>query len=130
VLGKYPEKVKLVFKNFPLTRHKFARAAATAALAANRQGRFWEFHEELFKNYKSLSNTEILRIAEELGLDMAQFNRDIKDRAIQGLIVRDMREGQLAGVRGTPSVFINGKRLQNRSFEGFQQKIEKELKGS
>ncbi len=128
MLEQYPEKVKLVFKNFPLANHKFARLAAAAALAADRQGKFWEFHEKLFENYKNLNNTKIHDIAKALGLNVARFDRDLKEPTIQNLIARDMRDGQRIGVRGAPAVFVNGKFLKNRSLVGFQKMIEKELK--
>jgi len=128
VLDKYPEKVKLVFKNFPLSSHKFAKQAAAAALAAHAQGRFWEFHHKLFENHRSLSDAKILEIAKVLGLDMQRFNRDIRDPAVQRLIFRDVRDARQAGVRAAPTVFINGKLLKNRSLPGFQQMIEDELK--
>ena len=76
MLEKYPKEVKLVYKNFPLVGHKFARKAATAALAAHEQGKFWEFHDNLFKNYRNLDDAKIQEIAEELGLDMERFTRD------------------------------------------------------
>jgi len=128
VLDRNPGKIKLVFKNFPLANHRFARMAAAAALVADRQGKFWEFHDELFKNHSTLNSTKIFQIAGELGLDMVRFNKDVKDTAIQRLVIRDMRDGTQAGVRGTPTVFINGKLVINRSLQGIQQKIEHELK--
>lgn len=123
VYQAYPNHVKLVHKNFPLAMHRFARKAAMAALAAERQGKFWEFHDRLFENYNTLNDEMILRLAEELGLDMEQFKNDMDDPAIQEAITRDMRDGYLAGVRGTPTVFVNGKRLQNRTFAAFQEII-------
>jgi len=128
VLDKYPKDVKLVYKNFPFARHKFARKAATAALAAHEQGKFWEFHKELFKNYSNLNDAKIQEIAEELGLDMERFNKDMGDPAIEQLIIRDVKNGQQAGVRGIPTIFINGKLLKNRGLMGFQQMIDAELK--
>jgi len=94
VLDKYPEKVKLVFKNFPLGMHKFARLAAAAALAAHSQKKFWEFHEKLFENYQKLNDAKILEIAKELGLDMEKFNKERNDPAIQNLITRDVKDGR------------------------------------
>ena len=128
MLDKYPKDVKLVHKNFPLSKHKFAMKAAAAALAANTQGKFWEFHDRLFKNYKNLNDTKIQEIAKELALDMDRFNKDMKDPAIQKLIIRDVKDAQKAGVRGIPTVFIGGKLLKTRSLQGFQRMIEAELK--
>jgi protein-disulfide isomerase len=128
VLEKYPEGVKVVFKNFPLRNHKFAGKAAIAALAADKQGKFWEFHDLLFENYNRLSDEKIKEIAEKLGLDMEKFEKEQKDPQILKKINRDMSEGQRAGVRGTPTVFANGRLLRNRSLEGFQILIDKALK--
>jgi protein-disulfide isomerase len=130
VLEKNPKDVKLVFKNFPLSKHKFAIKAATAALAANKQGKFWEFHDKLFKNYKNLNDAKIQEIAKELAFDMDKFNKDKRDPALQRLIFRDLKEGQQIGVRGIPTIFVGGKRLKTRGLQGFQRMIDAELKKS
>ena len=128
MLDKFPKNVKLVIKNFPLRNHKFAYKAATAALAANVQGKFWEFHSKLFKNYNALNDAKIQDIAKELGLDIEKFNKDMKSPAIESLMAKDMDNGRQIGVRGTPTIFINGKTLRNRSLPGIYQVIEAELK--
>jgi len=128
VLDKYPNDVKLVVKNFPLPSHKFAYKAATAALASNVQGKFWEFHSKLFNNYNAINDAKIQDIAKELGLDMEKFNKDMQSPAIKTLISRDVNNGKQIGVRGTPTIFINGKTLRNRSLPGIYQVIETELK--
>lgn len=128
VLDKYPNNVKLVVKNFPLSSHKFAQKAATAALAANIQGKFWEFHSQLFKNYNVINDAKIQEIAKNLGLDMEKFNKDMQSPTIKRLIARDVSNGRQIGVRGTPTIYINGKVLKNRSIPGIYQVIEAELK--
>ena len=128
VLEKNPDKVKLVFKNFPLRNHKFAMDAATAALAAEKQGKFWEFHDLLFKDSNRLNEQKVKEIAQKLKLDMEKFEKDRKDPGIRGLINRDLAEGNRAGVRGTPTIFVNGRLLRDRSPAGFQELIEKALK--
>jgi len=128
VLDRYPREVKLVFKNFPLTNHKFARKAARAALAANEQGKFWELHNKLFESYRVINDARIQDIARELGLDMEKLTRDMMSPAIQGLITRDVNNGRKIGIRGIPKIFINGKILKKRTLEGFQEMIEAELK--
>jgi len=128
VLEKYPDEVKLVHKNFPLRNHKFAMPAAIAALAAERQGKFWEFHDLLFKDYNRLNEQKVKEIAQRLNLDMEKFEKDRKDPRIRAMINRDVSEGNRAGVRGTPTVFINGRLLRNRNPAGFQKLIEKALK--
>ena len=128
MLDKNPEKVNLVIKHFPLNSHKFARRAASIALAADRQGKFWECHDKIFKNYKSINEAKVQEIAKEIGLDLAKLNNDAKDPAIQKLISRDLVNGRQSGVRGTPAIFVNGKLLKNRSLAGFQQAIDAALK--
>jgi protein-disulfide isomerase len=127
VFETYPKTVKLAIKNFPLRNHKFAYQAAVAALAANRQGKFWEFHDELYKNYNRLNEEKIREIAQEVGLDVAKLDQDMKDPELGALVRSDLMEGANAGVRGIPTIFINGRLLRDRSFEGFQAAIEKEL---
>ena len=127
MLEKYPDNVKLVFKDFPLRNHKFARKAAAAALAAERQGKFWEYHDKLFKNHNKLNDKKIEELAQDLGLDGEQFQKDLKDPKIQARINQDLQDGKKAGVRGTPTLFINGRRLKQRSLQGFSMAVEKEL---
>ena len=127
MLGKYPEDVKLVIKHFPLKSHKMALKAALAALSANNQGKFWEFHSKLFENFRSLNDQKIEEIAKALGLDMERFLKDQNTPAVKKLIFRDIQNGRTAGVGGTPTLFVNGKRVKNRSFKGLSQLIEKEL---
>jgi len=128
VLEQYPNDVKLVFKNFPLTRiHKFAMDAAVASMAANQQGKFWEFHDELFKNYNNLNAEKFDELAQAVGLDMEQFKQDRQNPALAAMVQRDLKDGVEAGVRGTPSIFVNGRLLQQRSLPGFKQIIDEEL---
>jgi len=128
VLEKYPEKVKVVFKNYPSDVHRFARSAAAAALAAEKQGKFWEFHDLLFENYSELNPKKIEDIALELGLDANQLQKDMKDAMLLALIDKDVSEAFKAGVWTTPTVFINGRILRDLNLVGFQALIEKELK--
>lgn len=125
----FPEKVRIVFKNFPLVRiHRFAVPAALAALAAEDQGQFWPFHDRLFQNFSQLSAQKVEEIRQELNLDAERFKAKMQDPALQGLVRRDLEEGNAAGVSGTPTVFINGKTYRGaRSLEGFRQAIDDEL---
>jgi len=127
VLEKYPGDVKFVFKNFPIRSHKYAVEAAAAALAAGSQGKFWEFHDRLFENYSRLNDQKIREIALSLNLDEVEFSKKMRDPEIQKRIRQDYMDGRQAGVNSTPTVFINGKLLRNRSFAGFQAAIDKEL---
>jgi protein-disulfide isomerase len=127
VLEQYSKQVKLVFKNFPLSGHKFAMAAAIAAMAAQKQGKFWEFHDKLFENQAKLDDNKVTEIARSVGLNEARFNSDRRGTAILSLINRDMQEGRTVGVRGTPTIFVNGVLLKNRSITGFRALIDREL---
>jgi len=127
VLAKYPDQVKLVYKNFPLRNHKYARMAAAAALAANSQGRFWEFQARLFKNFSKLNDKKIQEITRELNLNQDKLQKDMKDPKISAKISQDIQDGKKAGVRGAPTVFVNGRLLRQRTIEGFSALIEKGL---
>ena len=123
VLEKYPKEARLVFKNFPLRSHAFARPAAAAALAAGRQGKFWEDHDALFANYQSISEEKMADIARTLGLDVTRFDEDRRSAEVLQAVDRDLQEGLRAGVRGTPTIFVNGRLLRNRSMAGFDELI-------
>lgn len=127
VLAKYPKDVKIVFKEFPLAMHKQAQSAALAALAAYRQGKFWPYHDLLFENQRSLSEAKYTELAKKLGLDMDRFAKDYKAPATQQALERDIADALQAGVRGTPTIFVNGRRLKERNFKDLQQMISQEL---
>ena len=127
MLEKNPKTVKIVFKNFPIRSHKFAVQAAVAALAADRQGKFWDFHDELFNNYNRLNEEKVQEIAAKFKLDKAQFEKDRKDPLLLEQIKYDVNEALQAGVGSVPSVFVNGRKLKERSLKGFQDLIDKEL---
>ena len=127
VLEQYPTQVKLVFKNFPLRNHNMARPAALAALAAGKQGKFWELHDLLFQNYGALSEPKITELAQQAGLDMERFAADRLLPELAALIDRDLREGSRVGVRGTPSIYVDGRQLNQRSLPGFRAAIDAAL---
>jgi protein-disulfide isomerase len=128
VLEKNPKTVKIVFKNFPIRSHRFAVSAALAALAAGRQGKFWEFHDELFKNHNQLDEEKFQQIADGLKLNKDQFEKDRQDPLLLEIVKHDFNQGIEAGVNSVPTVFVNGRRLKQRSLDGFQKLIDKELK--
>jgi len=127
LLEKFPGKVKVVFKNFPLRNHRMARPAAMAALAAEKQDQFWEYHDRIFANYRNLSDEFLVRTAREIGLDMDRFEKDRKSVDTNNLLNRDIQEASRIGVRGTPTIFINGRRQDKRSLEEFSSAVEAEL---
>lgn len=128
VLKQYPTQVKLVFKHYPLPMHSNALPAAKAAMAAHRQGKFWEMHALLFANQRQLQPDKIKELAQQAGLDMAKFEADMNSPEVQRDLQDDQRLATSALVRGTPTLFVNGKLLQNRSLDGFKQAIDQALK--
>jgi len=128
VLAAYPKQVKVVFKHFPLSMHKFAKQAAVASIAARNQGKFWPLHDQLFANYNKLNDAKIRELAEDVGLDMARFDQDMANPALLQEVNTDMQLGGKAGVRGTPAAYINGRQLKDRSLKGFKRMIDAELK--
>ncbi|MFC1890289.1 thioredoxin domain-containing protein [Thermodesulfobacteriota bacterium] len=129
ILEKYPNDVRHVFKNFPLRFHKQARPAALALLAAKEQGKYWELQKLLFENGKTLSEEKIKELAGTAGLDVARFETALKSEALTKALDTEMAVARSAGVRGTPSIFVNGKRVKERSFEGMKKMIDEALKG-
>ncbi|HEV2704915.1 MAG TPA: thioredoxin domain-containing protein [Pyrinomonadaceae bacterium] len=112
LLELYPGKIRHVVKNLPLGFHDHATSAAVAALAAGRQGKFWEFRQLLFENQQAMSESDLTRYARQLGLDMQRFEADRKDPALGELVARDVKEAAAAGANGTPTFFINGQRIE------------------
>ncbi len=108
LLKQYAGKVRLVFKNKPQTFHKQAAPAAKAALAAHMQGRFWEYHDLLFKNSTKLREEVFLQLAKELDLDIEKFNADRNSKTVEEKLNADIAEANKYGLRGTPTFVMNG----------------------
>jgi protein-disulfide isomerase len=105
--------LEVVFRHFPLRSiHPHAQAAAEAAEAAARQGRFWEMHDVLFRNQVRLEAADLRTYAERLDLDLERFEADISDPATKARVERDLESGEHSGVDGTPSLFIDGLRYR------------------
>jgi protein-disulfide isomerase len=128
LVEKYPRQIKLVFKNYPLNSHKFARKAAEAALAAESQGRFWEFQEALFAGQSRLDEAKIEEIRANLKLDKRAFDARRKAKQVTDQIQKDIHWAGKAGVRGTPAVFINGRMQRKRSLENLSAAVDAELR--
>ena len=129
VLAAYPKDVNFVMKQFPLRSiHPQADPAARAAIAAGKQGKFWEMHDELYKNSRTLSPETIKGLGEKLGLDMKKFDADMNSDEVKKQVDAELALGAKSDVRGTPSFFVNGKIAQNRTVDGFKAQIDTELK--
>lgn len=131
VLKKYPNDVKLVFKNLPLPMHAQAKPAAKAALAANKQGKFWEFHDAFFANQQKLGPAFFEQKAKDLGLDMDRFKKDMESPELDKQVDEEMALAQQHGVMGTPGFIVGGVAVKGaRPPEYFDQIIQRVLKGS
>ena len=105
------DRLRFVFRHFPLIhKHPLAQQAAEAAEAAHVQGRFWPMHDLLFEHQEALESRHLLAYAEYLGLDVAQFEQELKGRVHEQRVNRDVRSGRRIGVTGTPTFFVNGDR--------------------
>jgi protein-disulfide isomerase len=104
--------LRVCFKNFPLTSiHPDALGAAVAAMAAHRQGKFWAMHDRLFDQQRALGRDQLLAHARALGLDPQRFAADLDAEAVRDLVARDRAEASALGLRGTPTFFIDGRRM-------------------
>lgn len=126
-LKAFPKDVRLVYKQYPLNIHQYARQASAASLAAHEQGKFWQLHDKLFQNFTAINEENIKRWAKEIGLNMVEFEKAMQFGKFEPAIQKDMTDGAAARVIGTPTVFVNGKRLQERSFEAIKKMILDEL---
>jgi protein-disulfide isomerase len=121
--------VAIVFRHKPLPMHRNARPAALAMQAAHQQGKAWEMHDMLFADYKAITPEAIDGYAEKLGLDVAKFKTSMGDPKIGEQIDKDSKTADDAGARGTPTFFVNGRRVRGaRPFEDFKRIIDEEIK--
>jgi protein-disulfide isomerase len=128
VLSTYGDKIRFVYRHYPLPNHPAARPAAEAAACAAEQGKFWPFHDKLFANPSKLSDADLKQHAAELGVDTAQFNSCVDTHKFKSLVDADLKAGEEAGVNGTPAFFINGRMLSGaQPFDAFKRIIDDEL---
>lgn len=111
LVRKYPQQVRVIFKHFPLNFHTLAPPAHAAMMAAQNQGKFWEYRYALAPHFRNLKDSTFLAVAQQVGLKMDQFRREmVLDAAKQARINEDIALGTRIGVQGTPNFFVNGKR--------------------
>ncbi len=129
VLKKYPKGVRFVYKQFPLPMHAQARPASHWSMAAQEQGKFWAMHDVLVKYQPTLDPAKADDYAREAGLDVARFKRDLEKNlaAYNKRIDAEMALGTAVDVRGTPTLFIGGKKVRVRTLEGMSAMIDSEL---
>jgi protein-disulfide isomerase len=128
VLKAYPKDVRLVFKHFPLTSiHPNALPAALATVAAGHQGKFWEMHDIVFTNNRELEYDKLKGYADQIGLNVHLWEEDFQAQDVRQQITRDVRAARAADVDATPTFFVNGKRVGDRTMENFKRLVDEAL---
>jgi protein-disulfide isomerase len=129
VLKTYPTQVRLFFKQFPLDIHSQAALAAAAAVAAQKQSKFWPMHDALFASHADLRRPTILALASAIGLDMKRFESDLDSPEIRKAVAHDLEDGQNVGVMSTPTLFIDGQHYNgNIKLDALKPILDAELK--
>lgn len=129
VLSLYGDKVRYVYRHFPLNHHQYARMAAEAAECARAEGKFWEYHDLLFEKASSFSLRHFVELAASLNLDTGPFERCLITGRYRPILEEDIEEGQRVGISATPTFFVNGRRFSGTPrVADLQRLIEEELK--
>ena len=128
IMSEFGDRVRLVVRDFPLSQHTNARKAAEAAEAAREQGKYWEYVSVLFRNQSALGVDKLRQYATEVGLDRTRFDASLDSGKFTEKIQRDLIDGRKLGINGTPTLYINGKRISNNSYESMKSAIEAALK--
>ncbi len=110
---EYGDKIRFVFRQFPLSFHKNAKPAAEASLAAHAEGKFWEYHDVLFENSRKLDKESLAEYAKKTGVDAAKVTAALDGNTYSAAVDNDVKLGNEVAVSGTPTMFVNGKRIAN-----------------
>lgn len=134
VTDTYGDSLRFEYKHFPLPTHRFAVQAAVAAEAAGQQDKFFEYHDLLFENQPTWSQSAapqpfFLQYAEELGLDIDLFRRHMNSSLLREQVQTQFAEGRALGVTGTPSFFLNGERMQIQTYQDFIEQVGRAVNG-
>jgi protein-disulfide isomerase len=128
LLSTYGDRIRLVYRHYPLPNHPNALPAAEAAACAAEQGQFWPYHDRLFANPSKLGDADLKQHAAELGLNAAQFNSCVDTHKHKAEVDADVKAGEEAGVSGTPAFFVNGRMISGaQPFDVFKKVIDEEL---
>jgi protein-disulfide isomerase len=129
VMSQYPDKIRFVVRDYPLTQiHNNSFKAAQAANAANAQGKFFEYIELLYNNQDSLDTANLKKFAAEIGLNQKQFDSDLDSGKFIDEVKKDMADGSEYGIDSTPTIFVNGIKVRSLSAKAFKKAIESALK--
>ncbi|HXU04653.1 MAG TPA: thioredoxin domain-containing protein [Polyangia bacterium] len=109
IMDEFRSDVKLYFKHYPLPQHTNARLAAEAAVAAQKQGKFWQYQDKLWEKSDELTPAEIEKAAKEVGLDVTKFRQDVASEPVKARVQKDRADGAAAGIEATPTLYINGR---------------------
>lgn len=124
----YPDRVRFVYRDFPLAAHPQARPAAEAAHCAHEQGKFWAYHDALFAQAPDLKPSDYVILAERLGLNRAEFTACLAGTRPKAAVAKDLADAQNLGLSGTPTFFVNGRYLVGfQTLEALRQHIDREL---
>ncbi len=115
--------LRIVYRQFPLPQHTYARKAAEAAMIAKDMGKFEEYANKLYENSPQLSVADLVQYADELGLDRTSFEAKLKNAEYTKYINEDMASGNKIGINATPTFFLNGKKMELSSFEDFEKQV-------
>jgi protein-disulfide isomerase len=127
IVTEFGDRVRLVVRDFPLSQHANARKAAEAAEAAREQGKYWEYASVLFRNQSALGVDKLRQYATEVGLNRAQFDASLDSGKLAEKVQRDVMDGRKLGINGTPTLYVNGKRISDNSYESVKSAVESAL---
>jgi protein-disulfide isomerase len=128
IVDEFHNDVKVYFKHYPLAQHTNARLAAEAAVAANKQGKFWAFQDKLWDKQDELGPAVIEKLAKESGLDVAKFRQDLASDAVKARVQKDKAEGEALGIQSTPTVYLDGREYTDpKDAESLREWIKEEL---
>ncbi|HEX8475104.1 MAG TPA: thioredoxin domain-containing protein [Pyrinomonadaceae bacterium] len=130
IATEYADRLKIVVRDYPLTQHANAFKAAEAAEAAREQGKYWEYTSILFKNQSALEVAKLKEYATQLGLDRQKFDAALDSGRFADKVQRDIQDGNRVGVNGTPTLFVNGRRVNGNSYEALKTAIDAALRNS
>jgi protein-disulfide isomerase len=128
IAAEYGDRVRVVVRDFPLSQHANAQKAAEAAEAAREQGKYWEYAALLYQNQSALTADSLKEYASRVGLDRAKFDAALDSGKFADSVRRDVHDGDRAGVNGTPTLFVNGTRVERATYEAVKAAIDTALK--
>ncbi len=128
IINTYGDKLRFEYQHYPLPIHKFSQQAAVAAEAAGQQGKFYEMHDKLFENQKEWSTSAtpqalFMKYAQDLGLDVELFKKHLSSSMLRDVVRSDLSKAKELGLTGTPTFYLNGEKMEIKTFEDFVNKI-------